>query len=127
MHINNIPSDIKLGDKIEAGKLLGYTSLFKENFGKSYEFWELEVNKIINGTAARTDFPFTYFDKESQAVFEKLRLEKSLTSWFVDEKSKDAGWLAYTGNTEAWADISKLGIKAPGDDYCQFLRNNKLI
>jgi hypothetical protein len=128
LHVANIPSNVTKGAKIEAGALVGYTHLFTDSFSGNggYEFWELEVNKIIDGKTARTDFPLDYFDDKSKAVFEKLRTAKGMDSWFVDKNNKDAGWLAYTGKTEAWADISKLGVKSAGDDYCQFLRDNKL-
>ncbi len=124
LHVTKVPESLKQGDKIEAGMLVGYTQFLNE--GDGYEFWELEINKIIDGKIARTDFPLNYFDDESKAAFEKLRASSGLSSWFVDETSKTAGWLAYTGKPEAWADISKLGVKSSGDDYCQFLQSNGL-
>lgn len=125
LHVTNAPGSLKLGDKIEAGTLIGYTQLLDAD--TDYEFWELEIDKIIDGKIARTDFPLYYFDDESKAAFESLREYSGLTSWFVDENSKEAGWLAYVGKPEAWADISKLGAKSSGDDYCQFLRDYKLL
>jgi hypothetical protein len=125
LHVTGVPENLKQGDKIEAGTLVGYTQLLKE--GSGYEFWELEINKIIDGKIARTDFPLDYFDDESKAAFEALRVASGQTSWMVDENSKTAGWLAYVGKPEAWADISKLGVNSQGDDYCQFLRDNGLM
>lgn len=125
LHVTNVPESLKQGNKIEAGTLVGYTQLLDAD--PDYEFWELEIDKIIDGKIARTDFPLNYFDDESRAAFESLRESSGLMSWFVDENSKDAGWLAYIGKPEAWADISKLGVKSSGDDYCQFLRDYKLI
>lgn len=125
LHVTNVPSSLKTGDKIEAGTLVGYTQLIDGN--PKYEFWELEIDKILDGNIARTDFPLNYFDAESRASFESLRASSGLSSWFVDESSKSAGWLAYVGKPEAWADMSKLGTNSNGDDYCQFLRSYKLI
>lgn len=125
LHVTRVPTALKVGDTIEAGTLVGYTQLLRE--GTGYEFWELELNKVVGGTIARTDFPLTYFDAESQAVFESLREASGLRSWFVDEQSKTAGWLAYVGKPEAWADMSKLGTGLNGDDYCQFLRDSGLF
>lgn len=125
LHVTNVPDTLRQGDKVEAGTLVGYTQLLEAT--PDYEFWELEVNKIIDGKIARTDFPLNYFDEESKVAFEALRESSSLESWFVDESSKDAGWLAYTGKPEAWADISKLGVKETGDDYCQFIKDNGLL
>lgn len=124
LHVTNVPKSLKQGDKIEAGTLIGATQYYSDG---GYEFWELEINKIMDGDIARTDFPLTYFDDESKKAFENLRARSGLASWFVDEKSKSAGWLAYTGKPEAWADMSKLGVKATGDDYCEFLRTSGLL
>ncbi|MDO8265406.1 MAG: hypothetical protein Q7T41_00520 [Candidatus Saccharibacteria bacterium] len=125
LHVTNVPDSLKQGYKVEAGTLVGYTQLLEAN--PDYEFWELEIDKIIDGKIARTDFPLNYFDDESQKAFEVLRESSGLASWFVDETSKEAGWLAYVGKPEAWADISKLGVTASGDDYCQFLKDYKLF
>jgi hypothetical protein len=125
LHVTNVPDSLKQGDKIEAGTLVGYTQLLEAS--PDYEFWELEINKIIDGKIARTDFPLNYFDDESKSAFESLRASAGGPPWFVDESSKEAGWLAYTGKPEAWADISKLGVKSTGDDYCEFLKSSGLL
>lgn len=129
LHIKNLVRNLKVGDKIEAGTLLGYTHRATLGDGSiTFDILETELDKVISERAARAINAFDYFDQASKDSLEKIRQSASRDpkpSWVsADDKSKS--WIAYTGKPETWADMHKIGYEGDLENFEEFAKKNNL-
>ncbi len=130
LHIKNLNKNLKVGDKIEAGTLLGYTQLGRLGDGSlTFSFLEIELDKIISNRAARAINAFDYFNQESKGALEKIRqaaTRNPKTSWVASSGDKAKSWIPYVGKAETWADMHKIGFEGDLESFEEFAKKNNL-
>ncbi|MDP3973906.1 MAG: hypothetical protein Q8P92_03670 [Candidatus Daviesbacteria bacterium] len=130
MHIKNLDKNLKIGDKIEVGQLLGYTHTASLGDGSlTFSFLEIELDKLISSRAARAISAFDYFDLDSKSALEKIRKvapRDPKPSWVASFEDKNESWIAYTGKAETWADMHKIGFEGDLESFEEFAKNNNL-
>lgn len=130
LHIKNLSPSLKIGDKIEAGTLLGYTQTGSLGDGSlTFSFIEIELDKIISDRAARAINVYDYFDQESKDSLENIRQvapRNPKRSWVASFDDKTKSWIPYVGKVETWADMHKIGFNGDLESFEEFAKNNNL-
>lgn len=130
LHIKNLSPSLKVGDKIEAGALLGYTQTGSLGDGSlTFSFIEIELDKVILDRAARAINAYDFFDKESKDSLEKIRQaapRNPKQSWVASSDDKAKSWIPYVGKAETWADMHKIGFEGDLESFEEFAKNNNL-
>lgn len=130
LHIKNLSPSLKLGDKIEAGTLLGYTQIGSLGDGSlTFSFIEIELDKVISDRAARAINAYEFFNKESRDSLEKIRQaapRNPKQSWVASSDDKAESWIPYVGKAETWADMHKIGYDGDLESFEEFAKNNNL-
>lgn len=130
LHIKNLSPSLKVGDKIEAGVLLGYTQTGSLGDGSlTFSFIEIELDKVISDRAARAMNASDYFDQESKNALELIRQaapRNPKKSWQASSIDKAKSWIPYVGKAETWADMHKIGFEGDLESFEEFAKNNNL-
>lgn len=122
--VAEVPSYLNVGDEVEKGDLLGYTST--SDTTDTFDVWKIEVDKVINDRAARALNPIEFFDNKSKEVFEKIEDDGSM-QLIADPGSEEAGWIAYVKKYEIWASMIRMGFRKEGlESAGEFSKENNL-
>ncbi|MDD4985239.1 MAG: peptidoglycan DD-metalloendopeptidase family protein [Dehalococcoidales bacterium] len=133
-HVVEIPLNIKVGSKIEAKTLVGYTQ-GQMNVG----WWEIEVAARV-GNVIRTKPPYDFFSPGSKKRLDSIlaaaiKKESSpYTSWTVTETNMPSipaegkgSWIQdLGGKKEWWASGERMGIQGDPDSLADFFKANNL-
>ena len=127
-HIETIPPEIKTGERVEVGDILGYTEIrgVMHDPSVSEAWWEIELN-AKKGDAFRTVPPIDYFSVESREKLNSLLTDLEEWSEYTGEKNwtitEGCSWIKYAGN-EWWVGPSRFGYYwMQGDSEGDFVKS----
>lgn len=129
-HIVDFPEDLKKGDKVEAGDLLGYTEL-RNGTG----WWEVELN-VKRGNVYRTLPAYEYFSLESKNALDEILAAQSVysfPSWTVrksyttDQGRVEKSWIEIIGSDEWWASSQRIGYNDWDESEKDFMKANNIV